>query len=99
MQTNTIATYGNVTKDARAFTSKNNRKGIAFTVATNPEQGTTVYFRCYAWDQSKRFAQKLTKGMRVQLSGPVTQRPANNGETLFIVTNPFVRAIRPKKAA
>jgi len=99
MQTNTIKTFGNVTKDAHTFTSKNNRKGIAFTVATNPSEGTTIYFRCYAWDRSKQFAKGLQKGMRVQLSGPVHERIANNGEIVYSVTNPFVRAIRPMQAA
>jgi single-stranded DNA-binding protein len=99
MQQTTIKTFGNVTKDAQTRTGKNNRTFTVFTVATNPQEGTTQFLKCFAWGSQKRFAEKLSKGQRVQVTGTMTERQANNGETVFLVKTEFVRSIIRKKQA
>jgi single-stranded DNA-binding protein len=99
MQQTAIKTFGNVTKDAQNRTGKHNRKFTAFTLAINPQEGTTQYLKCVAFGDSRKFAQKLTRGARVQLTGTMTERIANNGETIYLVKTDFVRSFPRKPAA
>jgi single-stranded DNA-binding protein len=74
MQTTSIKTFGNVTKDSQTRTGKNNRTYTAFTVAINPEEGVTKYLKCFSWGNQSTFAKKLTKGVRVQITGQSSER-------------------------
>lgn len=99
MQQTTIKTFGNLTKDAQTRIGKNKRSYAAFTVATNPEEGHTQYLKCFAWGRQLEFAQKLTKGVRIQITGNLTERAANNGDKILFVRAQFIRSFPRREAA
>jgi single-stranded DNA-binding protein len=98
MQTTTIKTFGNVTKHSQTRTGKNNRTYTAFTVAINPEEGVTKYLRCFALGNQNGFAKKLTKGVRVQITGQSSERITPTGPITFVRTE-FIRSFERKEVA
>jgi single-stranded DNA-binding protein len=98
MQTTTIKTFGNVTKDFQTRTGKNNRTYTAFAVAINPEEGGTQFLRCFSWGNQAHFAKKLTKGVRVQITGQSSERITPTGPITFVRTE-FIRSFERKAVA
>jgi single-stranded DNA-binding protein len=100
MQSTTINTFGNLTKQPASRTGKNNQPYIIFTVAHNPAEGQREFVKCFAWgNDQQRFAAKLQKGDRVHIIGESTERETKTGKIVFVKLGYFRKYDRTKKAA
>lgn len=89
-----ITVVGNLTADPELRTVGSGSQVVDFSVASTPrnlnrqtnqwEDGEPLYFRCSAWrDMASNIQASLTKGMRVIVTGRLTQRSyqAQDGST------------------
>lgn len=101
METTTINTFGNLTKQPVTRTSsKNNQPYTIFTVAYNPTEGERAFVKCFVWSTTQqKFASKLEKGDRVHIIGDASQRETKNGVVTFVKVGYFRKHDRSRQAA